>query len=93
VAFVFLFTNWQDLLLWRRQAKVFEYVIRGGGPDGVDSEVFGPFSGDQIDVWIKQGYFQGNVEIRIKIGPNKGRFCNALQFDINHELVALDQAQ
>jgi hypothetical protein len=62
---------------------VFEYVIRGGGANGSDSEVFGPFSGDQIMTWIQQGYFQSNVDIRIKIGPNKGKFINALQFDLD----------
>lgn len=60
---------------------MFEYVIRA--EDGTDSQVFGPFSGDQMTAWMQQGYFQGNVQIRIKVGPNKGTFRNALHFDID----------
>ena len=80
----------KDLLQWRRQAKVFEYVIRGGGANGSDSEVFGPFSGDQIMSWMQQGYFQSNVDIRIKIGPNKGVFKPAAGYDVDHELGLFD---
>ncbi len=79
-----------DLLQWRRGAKVFEYVIRGGGTDGGDSEIFGPFSGDAINAWKQQGYFaSGQVELRIKIGPNRGVFRPAAAFDVDKELAAL----
>jgi CD2 antigen cytoplasmic tail-binding protein 2 len=81
-----------DLLQWRRGAKVFEYVIRGGsgGADGSDSEIFGPFSGDNMNAWKQQGYFDsGKVEICIKIGPQRGVFRPAATFNIDKELAAL----
>ncbi len=77
----------RDLLLWRRGAKVFEYVIRGGE----EEQMFGPFSGDAIIAWKQQGYFSSSpVEIRIKVGPNRGRFQPAATFDVDIELGALD---
>lgn len=55
----------------KRSAKIWQYVIRGAGADGADSETFGPFSTDQMLEWEPQLSAAGNVDVRLTVGRER----------------------
>ena len=74
------------LLAKKRTAKIWKYRLAGP-----ESEVFGPFSGNDMSGWQQQGYFAApQVEICITIGPKKNVFRPATEVDFDGELEKLN---
>jgi hypothetical protein len=73
----------------KRTAKIWQYVIRGAKEDGSDSEIFGPFSSDQMLQWTEFLSQQGNVDVRLTIGK-KREWRPIATVDINKELDLLN---